>query len=145
MTQPQRFKILDKKVVICPSKSEENSENDGGVNFLRENNAWGYVKIAQDPIYFALYEGDPTMAIRYFGIIDQIISPIDTHSPFRREPYAEKLAREGKKLILLKEGTLEELEHPIRIGPSRIGIMGTQFVDLSTFLDASTLDDFRKR
>ena len=90
-----------------------------------------------------IYEGVPTKAIRYFGIIDRIISPIDTLSPFRDETHSQDMAKEGKKLILLKKGTLNKLGHPITLGPSGVGIMGPQFVKLSAFLDAHTLDDLR--
>lgn len=143
MTLPDRFEIVNKKVVICASVNHEESSSIIGVNFLLENEGWGYVSVSDDVVYFALYVGRPFKEIKYFGIIERIISPIDTLSPVKDEMHAKKAAREGKKYIQLKKGTLVELQNPIgnRQGARPKRIQGHKIVDLQTFLQAQTLDD----
>jgi hypothetical protein len=140
MTLPDRFEIVNKKVVICASVNDSSPID---INYLKRHEGWGYVKVRSDIVYFALYVGRPIKEIRYFGIIERIISPIDALSPVKNKRHARIAAMEGKKYIQLKKGTLVELQNPIgnRQGARPIRIQGHKIVDLQTFLQAQTLDD----
>ena len=142
MTLPDRFEVVNKKVAIFVTLNDGNiSPID--INHLKTYEGWGYVNVSSDVVYFALYIGRPTKEIRYFGIVERIISPIDTLSPVKDTSHARKAAKQDKKYIQLKKGTLVELQDPIgnRQGARPRWIHGHKIVDLRTFLQAQTLDD----
>ena len=146
MTLPDRFEVVNKKVVIFTTVNNRNRPRDEppiNEDYLESNEGWGYVHLADntDVVYFALYVGHPDQKIKYFGIIDRIISPVDTLSPVKKRKDAREAAGKGKKYIVLKEGTLVKMQHPIPLGTHRTRMQGTKIVDLQTFINAETIDD----
>lgn len=146
MTLPDRFEVLNKKVVIFTAVNNRNRPRDEPLineRHLNKYKGWGYVHLADntDVVYFALYVGHPDQKIKYFGIIDRIISPVDTLSPVKKRKDAREAAGKGKKYIVLKEGTLVKMQHPIPLGTHRTRMQGTKIVDLQTFINAETIDD----
>ena len=123
------------EVVICPSKLE-------GKAFLLKYNAWGFVHIGRKPEYFALYLAAPESKISLFGEVKAIIDPSDEESPVA-DIYKEfETYKEGKKLILLKPGSLRRLKTGIRLGSERGKVpYSRRYVPLDEFVNAKTLDD----
>ncbi len=126
------------EVAICPSKPD-------GISFLIKHNAWGFVRIAKKPKYFALYVSSPESSIQYFGIIEEILDPKDPNSPVAEtaEKY-ETYEREGKKIIKLKPDSLWKLKEDIKLGENRNqAIQSLTYFDLEIFKKAKTIDDFK--
>jgi len=119
-------------IVVCPSRPE-------GVDFLKRNQAWGFVRIRREPRYFALYVSSPIHAITHFGEVEKVAEPKDSRvaNPEEYETYGV-----GKKVIQLKAGSLKELGDPITKGTQPIP-QGIWYTTLSKFLRANTLDDLR--
>lgn len=136
-----RLNDISSLMIICPSESTDNTEPRSGANFLQKHSAWGYVRVAKDPVYFALYEAAPTSAITFFGVVDRIIGPTEEDSPERRTKEAKEAESEGKKVILLKKGTVKQLRSPIKF--KKNNIQSVQYSNLSKFLKAKTTDDLR--
>lgn len=125
--------LPDGELMICPSRPE-------GVNFLRENNAWGFVRPKRTPRYFALYVSHPVAAVKYFGEIGAIVDPKAPESTLRN-PEEYDTYTEGKKLVLLKQGTLSELSDPITPGIRHGFQQNLWYTTLGKFISAATLDD----
>jgi hypothetical protein len=117
-------------VVICPSKPE-------GVDFLKQYQAWGFVRIKREPRYFALYVSSPKHAITHFGEVEKVVDPKYSRVANPEEYSTYKV---GKKVIQLKVGSLRELSDPITKGTQRVP-QGIWYTTLSKFLHANTLDD----
>jgi hypothetical protein len=122
------------EVAVFPSKRE-------GVLFLLKYNAWAHVHIGRQPPYFALYVGAPDSEIRYFGEIAKIIEPSDHDSPIRDNYREIPGYSEGKKLILLKEGSVKRLEKPVPIGRPTARTRGLFYTSIEKFSKANSLDD----
>jgi len=126
------------EVVVCPS-NPGGIENGirSGVEFLKYHNAWGFIRINEEPKYLAMYVTKPVQEVKYFGEIEKIIDPGKEESPIdnlEKHNYSE-----GYKLILLKEGSLRELENPILFGEDII--QNLRYTDLEKLKKASTTDD----
>jgi hypothetical protein len=123
-------------VVICPSKPE-------GVNFLLQHNAWGFVRIRRKPEYFALYLSHPESKILFFGEVEDVLYPKDSESPLtEEEARSYKEFKEGKKIIVLKPGSLRKLDKGIPKGTAKRGrLQGLKYATLTKFTNARTLDD----
>lgn len=125
----------DGLVIISPSDAT-------GPAWLKKYNAWRYVKISRDPIYFALYVSWPVSKVLYFGEIEKII---DVKNPDITKKYGQPPADHeeyGKKAIILKPGTIRELSDPIEISRGRgSGMMGSRYSSLINFVNAKTIED----
>ena len=121
-------------VVVCPSRPS-------GEQFLLQNNAWGYIYMARNPRYFALYIGIPKSEVVYFAEVDRVLDPGDPASPLRDTYQNDETFAEGKKLILLKKDTIKQLKDPIPIGEQTSRMQGLRYVALTDFLAARTVDD----
>jgi hypothetical protein len=123
-------------VVICPSKPE-------GVNFLLQHNAWGFVRIRRKPEYFALYISHPESKILFFGEVEDVLYPQDPESPLtEEEARSYKEFKQGKKIIVLKLGSLRKLDKGIPKGTAKRGrLQGLKYAILSKFTNAKTLDN----
>ena len=103
-------------MVICTSIPGTQYEGRYyGEEFLLRHSAWGFVNLAREPDYFGLYISSPVKAVRYFGVVDEIIDPREEEHPvddFREyEPYDE-----GDKLIMLESDSIIELDDEIPFG-----------------------------
>lgn len=136
------------KVAIVTSKpSSSTSDLPIGSDFLRSYNAWGFLNIKKKPKYFALYISSPEQQIKYFGKIEEIVNSTDSNSPVS-DILSERSSRErpmswrgvkGKKIILLEEDSLVEIEPPIRYGNKRL--LGLKYTSLDRFIAAEDTDD----
>ncbi len=125
------------EVAICPSQPD-------GIDFLVKYNAWGFVKLARTPKYFALYVSDPVSAIEYFAEVEKIVDPASPDSPVVTNLHEfSQYYGPGKKLVVLKRGKLWKLAEPICRGPERRSVpQGLRYILHSKLAQAITLDDF---
>lgn len=124
----------DAKIAIFPTRPS-------GVQFLKENNAWGFVRVGQDPDFAAFYVAGGPMQIQYIAKIKEII-PAENASLARPvETYGgEEAAYEpGDQVVVFEPGSLYELDDPI--GYKNKAPKGRVYSDLGTFKIASTTED----
>jgi len=132
-------KYPDGVMVVCISKpGAKFGGRYYGEQFLLRYSAWGFVHLAREPDYFGLYISSPVKAVRYFGVVDEIIDPKEgEHSveDFRDyEPYED-----GDKLIMLESDSIIELDDEIPFGGNQL--FGFRYTTLDRFIDAeSTVD-----
>ncbi len=101
-----------------------------GVEFLQENNAWGFVTITREPEFVAIYVSGSEKAVQYFAKVNEIVDAEDAElaHPVEEHPRFES----GKKVVVFEPQSLYMLEDPI---PYR---------DRTPYsLRYITLDDFR--
>ncbi|MDG7044834.1 MAG: type I restriction enzyme HsdR N-terminal domain-containing protein [Nitrososphaerota archaeon] len=134
----------DGLVIICPSDASEPDD------FLKKYNAWGYVKISRNPIYFALYVNEPESKVLYFGEIGEIIDTKELVLKFGEEGGIDMKdlkakPSNGNKLIILKPETLWELTDPIKKSEKSkgewSGIRGVRYSSLINFIKAETIEN----
>ena len=67
-----------------------------GVEFLQENNAWGFVTITREPEFVAIYVSGSEKAVQYFAKVNEIVDAEDAElaHPVEEHPRFES----GKKL-----------------------------------------------
>lgn len=114
---------------------------ESGIQFLEENNAWGFVRVGQDPDYAAFYVAGGPMEIQYVASIKEIVPAEDATLARNRETYIGEEAEfePGDKVVVFEPGTLYELEDPIRY--KNKAPQGRVYTDLETFKTASTTED----
>lgn len=97
----------DVQVAVFPTK-------ESGLPFLKENEAWGFVRVGSEFEYVAMYVTGDVQEVKYIAEVSEIIDPAD--ASLKREPsdYQDgaKIA-DGKKVINFVPGSLHELEDPI--------------------------------
>lgn len=82
-----------------------------GVEFLRENNAWGFVAISQEPDFVAMYVSGSQKAVKYFARVEEIV---DAESAELARPVKEYQQYEsGKNIVLFQANSLYKIEDPI--------------------------------
>lgn len=82
-----------------------------GLRFLRENNAWGFVRVGREFDYVAIYVTRDVGEVRYFATRKDVV-PADEAEVAR--PYEEyDTWEEDKVMIRFEPDSLYELEDPI--------------------------------
>jgi len=121
-------------VAVFPSQTS-------GVEFLKENNAWGFVRINQEPEYVAMYISDDVQEVRYVARVREIVSATEAQLARTLESYVGDQAEfdEGKKVVLFEPGSLYELADPIEY-ESRVPY-SLRYTELGRFKRAETTDD----
>lgn len=125
-------KLEDGEVIICPSRPP-------GVDFLRRFNAWGFIRVARQPRYLALYVSRPHSELQYLGEIDSYLDPRDPTSPVR-DPDKYDTFEEGKKLVMLRKDSVKKLADPLKL-KSAFPPVGPRYTTLSRIISARLLDD----
>ncbi|WP_254808451.1 type I restriction enzyme HsdR N-terminal domain-containing protein [Natronosalvus amylolyticus] len=110
VSQIKRTKIEggdEAKVAVFPTK-------ESGLSFLKENNAWGFVRIGSEFEYVAMYVTGDVRQVKYFATVKDVVRPETAELSRPIEEYAdgEKIA-EDKMIIRFKPESLYELEDPI--------------------------------
>jgi len=137
ITRKEMQSLKDGEVAVCSSKPD-------GVSFLKKHNAWGFVRIAKKPEYFALYISSPESSIMYFGIVEDVLDPKDPESPVAETAGKYETYEEGKKIIKLKPNKLWRLEEDIKLGDDRNqAIQSLTYFDLKKFRVAKTINDLK--
>jgi predicted type IV restriction endonuclease len=127
------------EVVICPSKQN-------GIDFLKKYNAWGFVTLSNEHSktakYLGIYISDPVSSVLYFGEISSISNRLSSKEEVSW--IKESDMREfdiGKRIIILKQSSLKQLNDPIPAGLKRKGLQGKFYCSLRKFIQAKNLDD----
>lgn len=122
------------KVAIFPTRRS-------GIEFLEQNNAWGFVRVGQDPDYAAFYVAADPKEIQYFASIKEIV-PAEAATLARgADTYDGGEARydPGDQVVVFEPGSLYELEDPIQY--KNKAPQGRVYTDLATFKNASTTEE----
>lgn len=124
----------DTMVAVFPSQLS-------GVTFLKENNAWGFVHINQQPEYVAMYISDDIQEIQYIARVKEIVPATEATLARTLESYVGDQAEfdESKNVITFEPGSLYKLAEPIEYG-SRVPY-SLRYTELGRFKHAETTDD----
>ena len=82
-----------------------------GVEFLRENNAWGFVTISQEPEFVAMYVSGSKKAVKYFARVEEIVDAENAELARPVEEYPQYESE--KKVVVFQPRSLFEVEDPI--------------------------------
>jgi hypothetical protein len=124
----------DATVAVFPSQKS-------GVQFLKENNAWGFVSINQNPEYVAIYVSDDVQAVQYVARVKEIVPANSATLARTVESYAGEQAEfdQNQKVVMFEPGSLYELTDPIPF-ESRVPY-SLRYTELGRFRRAETTDD----
>ncbi|MDG5759705.1 type I restriction enzyme HsdR N-terminal domain-containing protein [Natronococcus sp. A-GB1] len=113
---------------------------ESGLPFLKENEAWGFVRVGSEFEYVAMYVTGDVREVKYLARVDAILEPDD--ADLLRDPLdyrdGAKIA-DGKKVIAFEPGSLSELEDPIPYDSKYP--QGLRYTTLGAIRDAETTDD----
>jgi hypothetical protein len=111
------------------------------VEFLKENNAWGFVRINKEPEYATMYVSEDIQEVRYVARVREIVSATEAQLARTLESYIGEQAEfdEGKKVVLFEPESLYELADPIEY-ESRVPY-SLRYTELGRFMQAETTDD----
>ncbi|MCL9813966.1 type I restriction enzyme HsdR N-terminal domain-containing protein [Natranaeroarchaeum aerophilus] len=103
----------DAEVVVFPTKQS-------GVDFLKENNAWGFVRIGREPDFAAMYVSGDDQEVKYIARVAEVVSAQDADLARPLEAYSESGSEDAqagfdpnKKVVVFEENSLYEIEDPI--------------------------------
>lgn len=129
----------DAKVAVFPAKGS-------GLDFLRENNAWGFVNIGQEPEFVAIYLSEDVQEVKYVARVDNIVPATQADLARPREAYFESGSEDAQagfdpdqKVITFEPGSLFELEDPVPFESKYP--QSLQYTSLGAFRTAKTTDD----
>jgi hypothetical protein len=121
-------------VAVFPSQTS-------GIEFLQENNAWGFVRISQQPDWVAMYVSEDVQQIQYVARVNKIVPAAEATLARTVESYVGDQANfdDTKQVVLFDPGSLYELEDPI-LYESRVSY-SLRYTDFGRFKQADTTDD----
>jgi predicted type IV restriction endonuclease len=123
----------DARVAVFPTK-------ESGLPFLKENEAWGFVRVGSDFDYVAMYVTGDVREVKYFAKVSDVVEPDEAE--LIREPLdykdGAKIA-EGKKVIMFEPGSLYEFEDPVPYESKYP--QSLQYTTLGKLRSAETTDD----
>lgn len=121
------------RVAVFPTK-------ESGLPFLKENEAWGFVRVGSDFDYVAMYVTGDVRRVKYFAKVSDVVEPDEAE--LMREPldYKDRAKiAEGKKVIMFESGSLYELEDPVPFESKYP--QSLQYTTLGKLRSAETTDD----
>lgn len=97
----------DARVAVFPTR-------ESGLPFLVENEAWGFVRIASDFDFVAMYVTGDVREVQYVAEVGEVVEPNEADLAREPEDYVDgaKIA-DDKLVVKFQPGTLYELEDPI--------------------------------
>jgi hypothetical protein len=123
----------DAEVAVFPTR-------ESGIPFLKENEAWGFVRVGRDFDYVAMYVTGDVRKVKYFSEVDDVVSPEEAN--LMRDPldYIDRDAiADNKKVVMFKSGSLYELEDPVPYETKYP--QGLRYTALGDLRNATTTDD----
>jgi len=123
----------DARVAVFPTK-------ESGLPFLKENEAWGFVRVGSEFDYVAMYVTGDVREVKYFAEVKDVVRPDE--ADLMREPldYKDRAKiDEGKKVIMFEPGSLYELEDPVPFKTKYP--QGLRYTTLGELRTAETTDD----
>ncbi|MDL0126381.1 type I restriction enzyme HsdR N-terminal domain-containing protein [Halobacterium salinarum] len=121
------------RVAVFPTK-------ESGLPFLKENEAWGFVRVGSDFDYVAMYVTGDVRRVKYFAKVSDVVEPDEAE--LMREPldYKDRAKiAEGKKVVMFESGSLYELEDPVPFESKYP--QSLQYTTLGKLRSAETTDD----
>ena len=124
----------DAKVAIFPSTED-------GIQFLKQNNAWGFVRISQEPKYVGMYISGDIGNVMYAAKVREIVPAEEAELARPLKSYAGDQANfdRDKRVVIFEPDSLYELTDPIPL-ESRVPY-SLRYTELGPIRTASTLDD----
>lgn len=124
----------DATVAVFPSQKS-------GVEFLKENNAWGFVRINQNPEYVAMYISEDVQTVRYVAEVDKIVPAEEAQLARTLENYVGDQANfdEDKKVVVFESDSLYRLADEIPLG-DRVPY-SLRYTDLGRLKGAESTND----
>lgn len=129
----------DAKVAVFPTK-------ESGVDFLRENNAWGFVRIGQVPDFVAMYVSEDAKEVKYIASVRDVVSAPQAELARSHDAYFESASDEAQagfdpdqSVVVFEEGSLYELADPIPFETKYP--QSLQYTTLGALRTADTTDD----
>lgn len=93
----------DATVAVFPSR-------ESGLHFLKENAAWGFVRVGRDFEYIAMYISGDQSEVRFFAKVDHVTDPNEAN--LERDLNRYEIG-EHDKVILFEQDLFYEFEDPI--------------------------------
>lgn len=148
--EPDELEVLENRVAGTISREELGGDPDAivavfptresGLPFLKENEAWGFVRVGRAFDYVAMYVTGDVQEIKYFATVDDVVEPDE--ADLVRDPMdyrdGAKIADE-KRVVTFEPGSLYELEDPIPYENKYP--QGLRYTTLGKIRDAETTDD----
>lgn len=129
----------DDLVAVFPSKKS-------GIPFLKENNAWGFVRIGQNPKYVAMYVSEDVQKVKYVAKVKKIATPENANLARPLDFYSGSASEDeqagfdpSKKVVVFEDESLYELSDPIPF--KNEWIQSLRYTSLEEFKDAEVTDD----
>jgi len=122
-----------KRVAVFPTK-------ESGLPFLKENEAWGFVRVGSEFDYVAMYVTGDLQEVKYFAEVSEVV---DLESAeLLRDPLDYKdgaKIEDGKQVIEFEPGSLYKLEDPVPFESKYP--QGLRYTTLGELRNAETTDD----
>ena len=113
---------------------------ESGVSFLKENNAWGYVRIGSEFDYVAMYVTGEVGAVKYVAKVRDIVSVADANLTRAAESYVDRdQIDDDKRVVRFEPGSLHELADPIPFETKHP--QSLRYTTLGALRAAETTDD----
>lgn len=121
------------KVAVFPTK-------ESGLPFLKENNAWGFVRVGSEFEYVAMYVTGDVRQVKYFATVKNVVPPEEAELSRPIEEYADgaKIA-DDKIVIRFESSSLYKLEDPVPYETKYP--QGLRYTTLGALRTAETTDD----
>ena len=123
----------DAKVAVFPTK-------ESGLPFLKENNAWAFVRVGSEFEYVAMYVTGDVRQVKYFAKVKDVIPPDEADLERPALSYVERdEIGEGKMVVRFEPESLYELEDPVPYETKYP--QGLRYTTLGALRTAETTDD----
>ncbi|MFB6083262.1 MAG: type I restriction enzyme HsdR N-terminal domain-containing protein [Halorientalis sp.] len=123
----------DARVAVFPTK-------ESGLPFLKENEAWGFVRVGSEFDYVAMYVTGDVREVKYFATVDDVVKPEEADLMRNPLDYKDRAKiADDKMVVTFKPGTLYELEDPVPYENKYP--QGLRYTTLGKLRDAETTDD----
>lgn len=115
------------------------ASHESGIDFIKENNAWGFVALGREPDYAAIYVTSESK-VKYFADIKNIVPASQAQLARPPESYVDSAKFDSnKKVVYFKNGSLKKLDEPINYQDR--APQGRQYSSLREFREAETTKD----
>lgn len=113
---------------------------ESGLRFLKENAAWGFVRVGSKFDYVAMYVSGDVREVKYFAEVDKIVDPDEAELVYDPLDYVDRdEIADDKNVITFKSDSLYELEDPIPYESKYPQAL--RYTTLGRIRDAETTDD----
>ncbi|MWV65662.1 hypothetical protein GRS48_12650 [Halorubrum sp. JWXQ-INN 858] len=118
-------------LAVAPSRKE-------GVDFIRANNAWGFVRMNREPEFVAIYISEDVQQVKYVGRVREIVEADEASLSRPADEYEGYDS--GKKVLVFEDDSVYELEDPIPY-ENRVIFPSFNYTTLGDFKNAESTDD----